>query len=898
MRFAIPPAQIKRKLAKKESKEWPLALRFLLLALPTCVIVALVSIGLGYQSASKAFYDTLESVPLMEAKSMAKNMERTLNELQNSLLRIAKASPAQFRYNRKALETFFHENTNLVQEFGLLDSDGNGYLLLRHGATEFSELDVAQASTGTYSPFQQINTSQLQHNTAILFPPVFFNPQTVSVPDSANHSPVMRLASLLPDRSGTVVLGINLMELRSRMATFVRTDSPLRLPIQQGALQFSFFFDTRGWILFETSSSPGKSFIPDLSREGYGGDLGRPGYDAAFRPWASHMNYWNMVTKIASGESGSSTANADKYLPAHIGSKGFISYAPVTFEGIPGQAPAVVGGIAFFETSPLPLDIFMRLANYSVGIFVACLVVCLLMAYYVHRRAGAPIVAMAKDIETMHASGKLDFIDGPTVFQEHHALVYAFNHILGQAMQTRKDLALLSKEMHAVRERQPVALKPEKVIPVAMEYDLIGSSMSIQDIREQIRKASRANTDVLIWGETGTGKELVAAAIHKASPRHKQPYISINCGALDENLLLDALFGHIKGAFSEAKNDRKGAFLAANGGTLHLDEIANASAKVQQSLLRALSIRKIRPLGTDEEVPFTTKVVAATNVDLRECVRVGSFREDLYYRLAIISIETPPLRHRKGDLPELASFFIHEAAAALGKAEPQLSRGALELMYSYDWPGNVREFKNCITRAMAFVEGDLILPQHITLEQDTFAGNANRLFMLQGEAPLYPPSAALPQSALPVTPILPVPPVSQTPPPPHAAPAPQQDLPVTPKPQAPAMPVQTNNSGLAADQETSSAAPQTQSTAPQTLPLAKTPEPGAAQTQGLNERQLRALSFIRRQGKITRAEYESVVGAEVSSRTAQNDLRELVERGILIRKGAGPGTSYLFNSNG
>jgi DNA-binding NtrC family response regulator len=254
------------------------------------------------------------------------------------------------------------------------------------------------------------------------------------------------------------------------------------------------------------------------------------------------------------------------------------------------------------------------------------------------------------------------------------------------------------------------------------EFDLTGSSFLINEVRDKIRKAARAGTDVLIWGETGTGKELVAAAIHKASPQSSGPYISINCGALDESLLMDTLFGHVKGAFTEARMERKGAFLSADGGTLLLDEIANASLKVQQALLRALSMRCIRPLGADADTAFNTRVVAATNVDLRECVRAGAFREDLYYRLAIISIETPPLRHHKEDIPQLAAFCIREAAANMGQSDVQvhLSHGALELIVAYDWPGNVRELKNCLTRAMAFAEGDLILPQHIMLEQDAF----------------------------------------------------------------------------------------------------------------------------------------------------------------------------------
>ena len=189
-------------------------------------------------------------------------------------------------------------------------------------------------------------------------------------------------------------------------------------------------------------------------------------------------------------------------------------------------------------------------------------------------------------------------------------------------------------------------------------YGIVGGSQAVGSLRQQIHKASRVLADVLIVGETGTGKELTAEAIHSVSHRAKGPFISINCGALDENLLMDALFGHVKGAFSDAQSDRKGAFVAASGGTLHLDEIGNASPKVQQALLRALSVRRIRPLGSDQDIAFDARIIAATNVDLLHLAVTGEFREDLYYRLAVITINTPSLRERKEDVPVLINYFL------------------------------------------------------------------------------------------------------------------------------------------------------------------------------------------------------------------------------------------------
>ena len=205
----------------------------------------------------------------------------------------------------------------------------------------------------------------------------------------------------------------------------------------------------------------------------------------------------------------------------------------------------------------------------------------------------------------------------------------------------------------------------------------------------------------------------MSRAIHEASPRRNAPFITINCGALDENLLMDTLFGHVKGAFTEARQPRKGAFLAAEGGTLMLDEVGNASPKVQQALLRALSTRAMRPLGSDEEVPFNTRIIAATNALLP---KDENFREDLFYRLAVITIQTPPLRDRREDLPALASYFLAHEAAARNVPVPAISRGALNLLMEWNWPGNVRQLRNCLIRALAFCENGIIQAENIQLE--------------------------------------------------------------------------------------------------------------------------------------------------------------------------------------
>ena len=971
MRFAIPPSSARGRIFAINPKDWPLSLRFVLLIIPFGICIGLAATWVGYKAASPVLHDSLSSVPLLEAKMQAEKMEKILTDLRRSIFMISKTGNITEQAFKESLRLFFHDNEDLIQEIGFKDAQQNGFLLLRD-RQDFIKLNASEASYGLYSPFQQLGTLSMTPGQATLYPPVYFDDPTHIARNQSGRSPVMRMAMPLPDESGTLVVGVSFAGLCKRLGASLQPGSSLRLPAQEGAFQMAFFFDIRGWILFEVSNTGNKAFLPDLSREGYLGDLGRPGYDAAFRPWAAHENFWRMVTDTQAGKSGSVPAPADKYSVANVGATGMLCFAPVAFAPTEESPASVHGGIAFFETSTLPLSAFLRLANYSIAIMIGAIVLSALLAFRVNKKFAVPLARMARDLKSVSDSGDLAFINIDPASEEQNRFQTAVNAIIAGAMHTRNQLERLNSEVEHTRSRLPVDLRQggETVIPGG-EFGMVGSSALVRELREHVHKAARAGTDVLVWGETGTGKELVAAAIHKASARHDGPYISINCGALDENLLLDTLFGHVKGAFTEAKTDRKGAFLAAHGGTLHLDEIANASLKVQQSLLRALSVRRIRPLGTDEDVPFNTRVVAATNVDLRECVRAGTFREDLYYRLAIISIETPPLRHRKEDIPELAVFCIHDAAVALGRPEARLSRGALDLMYAYDWPGNVREFKNCLTRAMAFVEGDLILVQHITLEQDAFHTYTKPLPHTAGAAVYAAYRGSHPSHARKSERDINAPAPTRVdaatgpaqvaeslfPPPPrekftparkpgdagHDGAEPGQAMPqVVPPPSAERQfpqdrqtqaPLAHTSNGQVAPAATASGPVASGSGYHETAPAGSgavkempyqpvpqspfasfragaplptaapgtesvQPRPDAPRTpaspslEGLNDRQLRALDFAREHGRISRPQYEDVAGADVSARTLQNDLRELVERSIFKRIGAGPATCY------
>jgi two-component system response regulator PilR (NtrC family) len=216
---------------------------------------------------------------------------------------------------------------------------------------------------------------------------------------------------------------------------------------------------------------------------------------------------------------------------------------------------------------------------------------------------------------------------------------------------------------------------------------------------------------VLIQGESGTGKELVARAIHNCSPRVNAPFVSINCGAFAETLLESELFGYIKGAFTGAQTNRKGLFEAAHGGTIFLDEISEMSPTMQVKLLRVLQERRVRPVGSTEEIPIDTRVIAATNRDLARMVEEKTFRQDLYYRVNIIMIKLPPLRERKEDIPALAEHFLRRYAKASGRQIHSISEEALWHLENYDWPGNVRELENAVERAVALEPTDQIKPE-------------------------------------------------------------------------------------------------------------------------------------------------------------------------------------------
>jgi DNA-binding NtrC family response regulator len=230
---------------------------------------------------------------------------------------------------------------------------------------------------------------------------------------------------------------------------------------------------------------------------------------------------------------------------------------------------------------------------------------------------------------------------------------------------------------------------------------LIGGSPAMQQVYQLIDQVSATDATVLITGESGTGKEVVAREIHHRSRRKDAPFVAVNCAAVPEALLESELFGHAKGAFTDAKTARQGLFQQAHGGTLFLDEIGEMALALQPKLLRALQERRVRPVGSEAEIPIDVRLLTATNRDLDEMVEGKAFREDLYYRINVIHVPLPPLRARGGDVLMLAQHMLRQSAAVFDKKVVGLSPAAAERLMAYDWPGNVRELGNCLERAVA-----------------------------------------------------------------------------------------------------------------------------------------------------------------------------------------------------
>jgi two-component system nitrogen regulation response regulator NtrX len=267
---------------------------------------------------------------------------------------------------------------------------------------------------------------------------------------------------------------------------------------------------------------------------------------------------------------------------------------------------------------------------------------------------------------------------------------------------------------NALRQRRLEAENRALRARVDRDQTMVGESHVMRQLREQVAMAAPTNGRVLIYGENGTGKELVARTVHALSRRRTSAFVEVNCAAIPEELIESELFGHVRGAFTGAVADRRGKFEAADGGTIFLDEIGDMSLKTQAKVLRVLQEQTMEAVGGSARIKVDARVLAATNKDLQAEIRAGRFREDLYFRLSVIPIFVPPLRDRQEDIERLAEHFMAELAREYGRRVKRFDAGALSVLRHYDWPGNVRELRNVIERLMIMVPGDSISPADLS----------------------------------------------------------------------------------------------------------------------------------------------------------------------------------------
>ena len=831
--------------------------RMLILGLPLlAAVLLLIFLSMG-SGASNITQRAISRNIQLQTQATGLALEQSLMEARNQLLILAAGSMDQQEMTQRLKIRIQAEGLRYREiAFAGLTPQSSYLLLNLDGEVVSVPWHIAQTSSS--SPFQSMGEQHIPAGSVSASQPVEVGYSLLPVRNTLHNVLFSVIRFITPVHNGEgqfqgyLLLSVDLSDPRDIMSRYTTPDASFTADETSTRVR-SVFFDREGWMLFQSEEHdetlPHRKLSTEIARIGFTGNFGRPGFAMAFRPGPEYLSYWDMVSNVQQGRSGQQMVQGGKTAwgdgQARVEQ---ISYAPVVFRPDSHSPPVILGGLALLDTGFAATRTGMKLLSFFAMAFAGGMILLGVSLWWLARQMGKSLVGLADELQLRNAQDRTDPLLLPRLPVEMETVKNGINTLLQRLHSATARHHDRQAEANAQWQREPATDLPHpEDLPAS---GLVGTSPPVLALCEQVRRAAQVMADVLIVGETGTGKELVSEAIHRLSARAGGPFITINCGALDENLLMDTLFGHVKGAFTEAKAARKGAFLAAEGGTLMLDEVGNAAPKVQQALLRALSTRHIRPLGSDHEVPFDTRIIAATNAALLEDAVQGSFREDLYYRLAVITLYTPPLRERKTDIPALAVHFLHQTSLSgngdgprppeshMRAGMPGISRGALKKLMAHHWPGNVRELKNTLTRALTFCDGKMLYAEDIQLGQEV--------------------------------------PPQEPPPPPRM---PQEN---TPLPGSPPLPL----AGEAAQQEAEGLAPQ-----PSGLPHA--PETAPALARSSNRRIRELWPHIAARGSVSRQEYQEMAGENISVRTAQYDLHTYVQLGLLRREGRGPAMRYM-----
>jgi DNA-binding NtrC family response regulator len=817
-------------------KEFPLIWRTMLYCLPAGLLLIVITSYHGFTISRDYVKETIERNVKMRSVVISRHLEDFVEQCIQDLLflnqgHVDQAVLLEFMARRSRI------TPGLFREAAFISSTPDTSAIVVEARREVRSIDPAHFSDVKPNPMLLPDALPPLEDGEVHITPIEATEFPFSSPNKIGN--VERFSALrivtphgAPDgKAGYLMLAVDANALRREMTRSTSSDNKAWGFERSNEVRFSSLVNPEGWILMQSvASNEEKELSTVLARAGFFGTLGKQGLPSAFLPDKRHADYWEIIQQLRAGAGGLLVQQDVGYHRSPEVSDYFLAFEPVSYNTRTDGNRELLFGLFFIDRSKLAF-LARRALLFNALVWGSGTVLLLaIFAAATYLTSVRPLVSLRDAIAQRVESGDRSSILFSGKFAELSGLADSANRLLKKLELSEKRLETMADDPMSEEMRQPVPLEAEYERTVLANQDFpefIGISSALTGLKEQISKAAQTSVDVFIMGETGTGKQLIAEAIHRLSKRKDGPFVAINCGALNENLLLDSLFGHVKGAHSEAKTDRKGAFLEATGGTLFLDEIQSASLTVQQALLRALAERKVRPLGSDKEIPADVRVITATNRDIPSLIQDGMFREDLFYRLYVLTIQTLPLRMHKEDIPLLAYHYLKQTQEILGKPDMRLSKGALKVLLDHDWPGNVRELVNTITRSVVFTKGLVIEASELRMEDSAIYAETE-------------------------------------------------------------LPTRLEEGGTADD-----AAPAGRvASRPATPQAAEHAESARIE---LSPRQARSLGHILERKVINRKEYQQIIGNSLPARTANYDLNDFMQKGVLIREGQGSNTRYRLS---